>query len=467
MNTRRARAALVSFLAFASFVTAFSASAVTASAVGISGTWVSAVPGEGYTQEDVIYAWYYDVELHLSQSAEFIYGEAEMTLLQVDLKVPTYPPWPYELPSTETYQVDGYLTGSTLTMTMYTDTQPIQYVLTVSDGFMTGSGTYDSAGATIYWTFDLEKGSAFEALAFTGSVIVLAGSGAAIAIAVAAIAVASVPFRPKGAATRPQPQQLQPSQVYQTGDLQAPSLGVGTPVGGIGLHYPPSTTAVPIATGQIGTFAVVVRPISPAEMKAAEASAMPLRTNAMGLAVLSMVMAVMVNFILYEWTVLVPVFFAALSLGTAFSAKSKMTAVGVFLDKGTVFEIRGVPEKRSMGRGWAFGPVSFTSTRGISSQLSQGSPASITIAPELKLLLAVNGAPLKSPADIMMAPGTDLAAHLRQMEAAPPMRSATQAKLQAEDVPPPPDDWAPRQCPKCGRAMPSEAVFCPWCGLRF
>lgn len=220
-----------------------SAVPLNASAESVSGTWVSRVSGEGYVQQDVIYRWHYDVELRLSQSGSYASGTIELTLLQVDLKVSTYPPWPYELPQTTTYSVDGTVYGSAFEMTVYTGDLPT-FTLEASGGFMTGSGSYYSAGALITGVFDLEKSGGFGLSGLTGlSEVTPFVSVGVIVVAVVTLVVVSTPLRlplSPGTTSVPPPPAYEPSS---QGTLEVPasmpSADGAVSIGGVGLHLPP------------------------------------------------------------------------------------------------------------------------------------------------------------------------------------------------------------------------------------
>lgn len=115
-----------------------------------------------------------------------------------------------------------------------------------------------------------------------------------------------------------------------------------------------------------------------------------------------------------------------------------------------------------MGRGWELGMFYAVRSRVLNGILVEGVPASLTVLPETKHLLAVNGTPLRRPVQLMSAPGA-------VMPVAP--SAVQQAPIAApmpvdEELPPPPDDWVGHSCSKCGHNNPGNATFCEQCGTR-
>jgi len=214
---------------------------------------------------------------------------------------------------------------------------------------------------------------------------------------------------------------------------------------------------------QAPDFTVTTRLITPAERTAAEASLRPLRNNARGMAVMSIIMAVLVQFTYELMLVLVPLFFGLAGLGLAFQARKGAVNLGKALSSGTVAEIRATPRKAGIGRGLSFGPVGLMQTRELSAQLSEGVPASISVMPETKSLLAVNGVPLKRPLQLGIAPGTDLGALARSQDRSTQAMPVRQPA--AEELPPPPEGWTGDVfCTRCGQKNSPMARFCQKCG---
>jgi hypothetical protein len=196
----------------------------------------------------VIYRWHYDVELRLTQSGSYAYGTIKLTLVQVDLKVSGYPPWPFELPQVNSYEVDGDVLGPSLTMMIYTGDYPT-FTLVASDGQMTGSGTYYSAGALITGVFDLKKSGGFGFTSLSGMTPIV--SAGVIGVAIVTLVVVAAPLkipsssgivsRSSGPGYAPTPQGILEVPA------SPPSAGQGTPIGGVGLHYPaPPSTEKPL-----------------------------------------------------------------------------------------------------------------------------------------------------------------------------------------------------------------------------
>jgi hypothetical protein len=220
-------------------------------------------------------------------------------------------------------------------------------------------------------------------------------------------------------------------------------------------------TSAQIYPGMPG-FSASTRPMTDSEKKAAMGTLKPLRNNARGMAVFSIVMALMINFVSDPIAMMVPIFFGVASLGMAIQARKGAGRVGKMLATGTVTDVRIVPKRMSVGRGWELGMFYAAKSRVLSGMLVEGVPASLTVLPETKHLLAVNGTPLRLPVQLTSVPGA-------VMPVAPPAvsRAPTAAPMPVDEgLPPPPDDWAGRSCSKCGHNNVSDAAFCEKCGLR-
>lgn len=205
-----------------------------------------------------------------------------------------------------------------------------------------------------------------------------------------------------------------------------------------------------------------VRPITELERKAAVDSIKPLRINAVGMAGFSILMAVMINFVSNPVAMLLPLLFGFVALGTAIQARKGASNVSKVLANGTVTEIRTVPTRASARTGWQFGIYSAGNTRSLNGMFTDGVPASFTVMPETKHLLAVNGMPLRRPVQLTSAPGAAMPF------AAPAVVQQTPVALPMpvdQELPPPPDGWTGQQfCAKCGQKSPAGARFCEKCG---
>ena len=221
--------------------------------------------------------------------------------------------------------------------------------------------------------------------------------------------------------------------------------GDGTvPVGGVGI-----------------TQGLPVRPMTDAEMRSVKGISRPQRANAIGISVVAMVMAVMVNFVEDEIAILMPLFFCFVGLGLAVQARRSSGAVAESLADGTVADVRATPVWMKT-RGWQFGALSIPRGSRLDKMLSDGVPASLTIAPPSKHVLSANGVTLKKPVTFVTAPGFEgtLSSH------APASASQRVATTMDDDLPPPPDDLDPSSCPQCGKSVSPGARFCDSCGHR-
>ncbi|MCJ7606779.1 MAG: hypothetical protein MUO94_02900, partial [Thermoplasmata archaeon] len=90
-------------------------------------------------------------------------------------------------------------------------------------------------------------------------------------------------------------------------------------------------------------MSVAVRSMTEGERQAMLAIPKPLRKNAMGMALFSMVMAIMVNFTDNQVALIMPLMFCFVSLGFAVQARKSAGTVAQALARGTVTEVRGTP----------------------------------------------------------------------------------------------------------------------------
>jgi hypothetical protein len=216
-----------------------------------------------------------------------------------------------------------------------------------------------------------------------------------------------------------------------------------------------------------------VRPMTESERKAAVDSLKPLRNNARGMAGVSILMAVMINFVSNPVAWLMPLLFGGVALGMAVQVRKGAGNVSKALANGTVTEIRTVPTRANARTGWQIGIYSAGNTRSLNGILTDGVPASFTLIPETKCLLAVNGMPLRRPLQLMSAPGAVMPyaappVYQQAPTVAAPMPSAMPAPMPVnQDLPPPPDGWTGQLfCPKCGLKSRADAMFCEKCGFR-
>ena len=109
-------------------------------------------------------------------------------------------------------------------------------------------------------------------------------------------------------------------------------------------------------------MSVSVRPMTDAERQAVKTIPRPLRANAIGMSLVSMVMAIMINFVDNPVAVFMPLLFGFVGLGYAIQARKSSGSVAQAVAKGTVTEVRVTP--RWMGaRGWQVGTFSIARSK--------------------------------------------------------------------------------------------------------
>lgn len=219
-------------------------------------------------------------------------------------------------------------------------------------------------------------------------------------------------------------------------------------------------------------YMLYLRPISDEERQVAVRSLRPIRYNAIGMAIMGVITSIMLNYAHDAIVVVVPLMFAVGAIGYASQFKKTAGALTKALSTGKIHELRAAPVKKSMGRGWTVGPVSFSRSGQLGDMFTEGSTAAVALIPDTKAAISINSMPLKKAMPII-APlgfGKELvgsvpagAPHVEHPVSVTNPSSRQQAE---EDLPPPPDDWEPRACPKCGEAIIGEVLFCSRCGYR-
>ncbi len=231
--------------------------------------------------------------------------------------------------------------------------------------------------------------------------------------------------------------------------------------------------AVAAGVAQTPDYSLYVRPISPAESAAALKSLRPARYNAVAMAIVGIATAIMINYANDAIVVVVPLMFAVGSISFAVRYRKGAAAVQKTISSGNIHEVRGVAVKKSLGRGWALGPVTFPRSGGLNDLMTEGAPAGVAFVPDTKSAISVNGALLRKPLPMTMPIGfgkdLPVPSSVRRTQIGP---QATPAMLQQvskqpeEDLPPPPDDWVVRNCPRCGQSLGEGVSFCSKCGFR-
>lgn len=209
-------------------------------------------------------------------------------------------------------------------------------------------------------------------------------------------------------------------------------------------------------------MSVSVRPMNESEREALKSVPKPHRNNAVGISILSMVMAIMVNFVEDQVAMVMPLFFCFIGLGLALQARKSSGSVAQALAKGTVSDVRGTLRFKGAG-GWEIGTLSVPKDKQLEGLFVDGLPATVTVAAEAQRVVSVNGVTLKKPAMLRMPAGA-----LDGYVVSAPMQMPVRAHdVQEQDTPPPPDGWTPaRHCPKCGQSVSGDVMFCERCGQR-
>jgi len=159
-----------------------------------SGTWVGSC-----TDETGAANFYYTATLSLSGESS-VYGSLELYCTDVHVKISGFEESQNMIGTTTTATVEGTMSGSSLTLYVYTSGGTFTFYMTVSGGKMTGGSQYTgAAGETNTWTFDLSSGGGFGDFFSLSDLSVLAVPSAAIALTggVAGVAASFLPA-PRG-----------------------------------------------------------------------------------------------------------------------------------------------------------------------------------------------------------------------------------------------------------------------------
>ncbi|MGQ9587644.1 MAG: zinc ribbon domain-containing protein [Thermoplasmata archaeon] len=212
-------------------------------------------------------------------------------------------------------------------------------------------------------------------------------------------------------------------------------------------------------------YTLSARPITEAEQKVALDSLKPLRYNAIGASVIGMITAVVVNFGTEIVLLGVPLLFALIAGSAVANYKKNSGLIGKALATGAVSEIAGVPVRRKFRGLWQIGPVKFPNKEGVAKMFQNGAVSRASFMPDAKIILSVNGMPLKR-AVLIQGPLSGLGQGAALPTASFPPAYAPPILAHSSDgnLPPPPDDWGRVFCVKCGQRNAPDARFCGNCG---
>lgn len=180
------------FLFITVFLIATSFISENAKADSASGTWEGTCTDQTYVS-----IFYYDVVLRLTGGSS-VSGTLELTCTDIDASSG----WADTsmIGTVQTAEVYGTMSGSSLTLDVYTSGGTFTFYMTVSGDKMTGHSQYTgAAGETNTWTFDLSSGGGFGDFFSLSDLSVFAAPSAAIALTggVAGVAASFLPA-PRG-----------------------------------------------------------------------------------------------------------------------------------------------------------------------------------------------------------------------------------------------------------------------------
>jgi len=245
MSKNQAEIAFASILVLALSLTALAFTVGHASAASFSGTWVSATPGEGFVEWDVMSKRHYDWKMTVSQSGSDVSASVTLTLRSVDVyHLPDV--WSSDIGQTHYEDMFGTILGDQMVFDLSQFGDSGQFVLTVSGNALNGSGTFNSAGAIIHYEFDLKREGLFGFFGVSG-IAPIASAGFIVVFIVIIVTVlrpVRIPTTPSITKVPPYSPSYEPSDVRTTGEptpISPPEGGMS--LGGVGITWgsPPPT----------------------------------------------------------------------------------------------------------------------------------------------------------------------------------------------------------------------------------
>jgi len=133
---------------------------------GLSGEWVSRVPGTGFVNTMIPgpFTFYCDVVLNLDRSGNTVTGSSQTTLRDVvinpgwadsSIVESDYPYWKGRVGTTQTDSVSGTVSGNSISITG--TMSDITYTLTYTGDRLYGDTQFEAAGIKYKSTFDLKR----------------------------------------------------------------------------------------------------------------------------------------------------------------------------------------------------------------------------------------------------------------------------------------------------------------------
>ncbi|MCJ7490514.1 MAG: hypothetical protein MUO87_10355 [Thermoplasmata archaeon] len=142
-------------------------------------------------------------------------------------------------------------------------------------------------------------------------------------------------------------------------------------------------------------FFMSKRPMTQQECEAAVAAVKTQRSAVMALVFVSIFVAAFSQSMQIGIVSLVTIAVAGVTVALIAKYLSVRARLKKTLVDGTVIDLRGVPQLTTNPTGWTIGPVRVQGKTELSKRLVQGRPATFVCLPGLKVVVSVDGSPLK------------------------------------------------------------------------
>lgn len=243
---RRGRTIIAMLLAMAMPLVLLALAAGHASATDFSGKWVSATPGEGLIQEDVVSKRYFDWEWTITVHGSYAEASGSYTLTR-DIPYGSYDPWSATIGITYPYYNPDIAIVEDHLVIDWAKLEPGEssgaIILYVSGNKMYGSGSYIDSGTLIFYEYNLKRAGFLGIFDLSsGGIVPLACLGfVAVFVVIIAAVLKPAPMTPSIIKGASEPRMYQPSDVRTTEDYVPVGLPEGelTPMTGVGVTVPP------------------------------------------------------------------------------------------------------------------------------------------------------------------------------------------------------------------------------------
>jgi len=161
-------------------------------------------------------------------------------------------------------------------------------------------------------------------------------------------------------------------------------------------------------------YSLTIRPITDGEYRLALSTIKPSRYEAVIGSVVGILVAVAVNFVKEEYRLIqlgVPLLFAIAAGSAAIRYRTMLKGIKKDISTGRVLEITATPVKNKFPRFWKMGPLTFSNEGGLPKLLQEGTVSTITLLPNARIVLSLNGVPLKKATPIITIPATFVQVH--------------------------------------------------------